>query len=56
MQRHAQDTLESCQLRLLEPPRHMPAVLDRPHPVLVQTTSPPNRGQVPRIVSPISRG
>ena len=31
----------------LEAPRHMPAVLDRPHPLLIQAASPGQEGGVP---------
>jgi hypothetical protein len=35
---------------LLEPPRDLPAVLDRPHPLLIEPARPLDRGQVPRLV------
>ena len=50
MRRHADDPLTRRQQRLLEPPRDVPAVLDRPHPLLIQATRPPHRGQMPGIV------
>ena len=50
MRRHPDDPLARGQQRLLEPPRDGAAVLDRPHPILIQTTSPPDRGQMPRVI------
>ena len=51
MRRHAHDPLARGQQRLLKPPRTRPAVLDRPHPPVIQATSPPDRGQMTGIVS-----
>ena len=50
MRRQPDDPLAGGQQRLLKPPRDRAAVLDRPHPVLIQPTSPADRGQVPRVV------
>jgi hypothetical protein len=38
------------QQRLLKAPRDMPAVLDRPHPLLVEASRPPHRRQMPRLI------
>ena len=51
MRRHANDPLARGQQRLLEPARDMPAVLDRPHPLLVEASRPTQRGQMPRFLS-----
>jgi hypothetical protein len=37
---------------LLEPPRDVTAVLDRPDALLIEAARPPHRGQVPRLVGP----
>ena len=49
--RHPDDPLTDGQQRPLKAPGHMPAIVDRPHPVLIHATSPPNRRQMPRIIS-----
>src|ERR671922_2117485 len=36
--------------RPLEPPRDVAAVLDRPHPLLIQTARPAHRGQMSRLL------
>ena len=51
VRRDPHDPLAGGQQRLLEPARDVPAVLDRPHPLLVQAPSPPDRGQMPGLVS-----
>ena len=55
MRRHANDPLARGQQRLLEPARDMPAVLDRPHPLLVEASRPTQRGQMPDSSVLISR-
>ena len=55
MRRDAHDPLAGGQQRLLEPARHVPAVLDRPHPLLIQAARPPQRGEMPRLLALISR-
>jgi hypothetical protein len=35
----------------IEPARDLPAVLDRPHPLIIEPARPFDRGQVPRLVS-----
>ena len=47
---NAHDPLAGGQQRLLEPARDLPAVLDRPHPLLIEPARPLDRGQVPRLV------
>jgi hypothetical protein len=51
MRRHPDDPLAGGQQRLLKPARDMPAILERPHPILIQTPSPTDRREMPRIVS-----
>ena len=51
MRRNPHDPLARRQQRLLEAPGDMPAVLDRPHPLLVQAARPPDRGQMPWLIS-----
>ena len=51
MRGHAHDPLAGSQQCLLEPARDLPAVLDRPHPLLIEPARPFDRGQVPRLVS-----
>jgi hypothetical protein len=46
------DPLPGGQQRLLEPPRDVPAVLDRPDALFIHTTSPADRGQMSRLVGP----
>jgi len=41
------DLFPSCEQRLLKPTRNRPTVLDRPHPLLIQATSPLDRGKMP---------
>ena len=48
MRRHAHDPLARGQQRLLKAPRDMPAVLDRPHAIVIQPAGPAHRGQMPR--------
>jgi hypothetical protein len=50
MRRDAHDPLAGGQQRLLEPARDVPAILDRPHPLLIQAARPPDRGEMPRII------
>ena len=45
--RHPHHPLAGRQQRLVQPARDMPAVLNRPDPILVQPTCPPHRGQMP---------
>ena len=47
VRRDPHDPLTGSQQRLLQTPRDVPAVLDRPDPLLVQAPSPPDRGQMP---------
>src|SRR5205085_12423295 len=49
LRRHAHDPLARRQQRLLKPPGPVPAVLDRPHAILIQPTRPADRGQMPAI-------
>lgn len=51
MRRDPEDPLAGGQQRLLKPAGDVPAVLERPHPILIQTRRPPDRGQMPGIVS-----
>ena len=51
VRRHPDDPLARCQQRLLKPARTRAAVLDRPHPLLIELSRPPHRSQVPRLVS-----
>jgi hypothetical protein len=48
--RDADDPLADSQQRPLKAPRNRAAVLDRPHPLVVQAPGPADRGQMPRIV------
>ena len=50
LRRHAHDPLARRHQRLLQPGGHMPAVLDRPHPILIQRAPPANRHQMPALV------
>jgi hypothetical protein len=50
LRRDAHDPLTGGKQRLLEPAGDRAAVLDRPHPLLIQSPSPANRGQMPRPV------
>jgi hypothetical protein len=51
VRRYPHDPLAYGQQRLLEPARDVPAVLKRPHALPIQAPSPPDRGQMPRLVS-----
>ena len=55
VRRDAHDPLAGGQQRLLEPARDVPAVLDRPHALLIQAARPPDRGQMPGSSALISR-
>ena len=50
VRRHPHDPLARRKQRLLEPARARPAVLDRPHAIVIQPTRPPDRGQMPRVI------
>src|SRR5687767_4286131 len=50
VRRHAHDPLTGRDQHLLEPPRDVPAVLDRPHPLVIQPTRPAHRGQMPLLL------
>jgi hypothetical protein len=50
VRRDAHDPLAGCQQRLLEPARDLPAVLDRPHPLLIEPARPFDPSQVSRLV------
>ena len=50
VRRHPDNPLARRQQRLLKPARTRAAVLDRPHPLLVEPAGPPDRGQMPRPV------
>ena len=50
MRRHPHDPLAGGHQRLLKAPRHVPAILDRPHAIVIQAARPANRGQMPRII------
>jgi hypothetical protein len=50
VRRDPHDPLAGGQQRLLEPPRDVPAVLDRPHALLIQATGPADRGEMARLV------
>jgi hypothetical protein len=45
--RHAHHALAMADQRALQPARHVPAVLDRPHPLRVQLVRPPPPGEHP---------
>src|SRR5215207_7019096 len=48
--RYPYDPLAGREQRLLEPPRDVPAVLDRPHPLVIEPARPAHRGQMPRLL------
>jgi hypothetical protein len=50
VRRHPHDPLTSRDQRLLEVARDVPAVLDRPHPLVIQPARPPHGGQIPRLL------
>ena len=50
VRRHPHNPLARRQQRLLEPARTRPAVLDRPHALLVKLARPAHRGKVPRLL------
>jgi hypothetical protein len=50
VRRHPDNPLAGGEQRLLQPPRHVPAVLDRPHPFVVQPARPAHSGQMPRLL------
>ena len=50
VRRHAHDPLAGRDQGLLEPPRDMPTVLNRPHPLVVQPARPTHRRQMPLLV------
>ena len=50
LRRHPHDPLAGRDQRLLEPARDVAAVLDRPHPLLVEPARPAHRGQMPRLL------
>ena len=52
MRRHPHDPLTGRDQRLLEPARDVPAVLDRPHPLVIEPARPAHRGQMPRLLGP----
>ena len=52
MRRHPHDPLTGRDQRLLERPRDVPAVLDRPHPLPIEPARPAHRGQIPRPLGP----
>jgi hypothetical protein len=45
------DLLAGGQQSLLKPPRDKAAILDRPHPLLIQASGPADRGKIPRLIS-----
>ena len=51
MRRDPHDPLAGRDQRLLEPLGDVPAVLDRPHTIVIQVTRPADRGQMSGIVS-----
>src|ERR671911_2584842 len=50
VRRDAHDPLAGRDQRLLEPARDMPAVLDRPHPLVIESARPAQRGQMSRLL------
>jgi hypothetical protein len=48
--RHPHDPLTGRDQRLLEPTPDMPAVLDRPHPLVIQPARPAHRRQMARLL------
>ncbi len=46
----AHDPFAGGQQRLLQPAGDLPAILDRPHPLIIEPARPFDRGQVPRLV------
>ena len=48
---HANDPLTGGDQRLLQAPGDVPAVLDRPHPLVIQPPRPLHRREMPRIIS-----
>jgi hypothetical protein len=47
VRRHPHDPLTGRDQRLLEPARDVPAVVDRPHTLIIEPASPAHRGQIP---------
>jgi hypothetical protein len=49
---HPHDPLPGPGQRRFEPARNVPAVLDRPHPLIIQPARPAHRSQIPRLLGP----
>ena len=50
MRRHTNDALTCGDKALLKAPRDVPAILDRPHALVIQVTRPAQRVDVPALV------
>jgi hypothetical protein len=51
VRRHPDHPLTGGDQRLFEPTRDVPAVLDRPHALVIELARPPHRGQIPQLLS-----
>jgi hypothetical protein len=51
VRRHPDHLLTGSDQRLLESTRDVPAVLDRPHALVIEPARPAHRGQMPQLVS-----
>jgi hypothetical protein len=51
VRRHPHHPLTGRDQRLLEPPRDVPAVLDRPQPLVIEPAPPAHGGQIPLLLS-----